>query len=79
MAGIYETYDFMDLPLVTDDVRQRSTPTLPARAPTTYLIRFNLQDIIDESEATSPSVRSEQNANPPLAAEVNPSNQKKPV
>lgn len=62
-------YDFIDLPLETDDLRPRSTPKLPPRAPTTDLPRFDLQNITDESEATSPTYQSEEHDNPPPVGE----------
>lgn len=67
-AHIYETYDFMDLPMTGDDLRQCHTSSLPATAWTTDLLRFNIIPLIDEPEATSPTFWSEENVVPPPIA-----------
>lgn len=77
-ARIHETYDFMDLPLTADDLRQHCTPSLPTRAPTTDSLRFNIDAIlIDESEAMSPTFQSEENVVLPSTAAPEEKHQEK--
>lgn len=38
------------------DLQQRITPPLPTRAPSTDFLKLKLQKLLDESEATSPTV-----------------------
>ena len=64
MASMFETYDFMDAPLTIEDLRECNTPKSSARFPSTDPLRINLNNVINEFEATSLKFLSEENSIP---------------
>ena len=56
-SHLQELYQYIDQGFTAEDYQDRSTPPLPAREPTTNLLRIYLRNFIDESEATSPTIK----------------------
>ena len=56
-SHIKEHYEYIDQGFTDEDFHDRSTPPLPAHEPTTNLLRIHLRKLLDESEATSPTVK----------------------
>ena len=54
-AHLQELYKYIDQGFTAKDFQDRITPPLPAREPTTNLLRIQLCKMLDESEATSPT------------------------
>lgn len=74
-AGILENYDFIDLPSDVEDRTHRSTPPLLSKSSTIDLILYSEDDVMFESEATSPTFQSDEN----VVHEDNPTGPSDPV
>ena len=61
-SHLQELYQYIDQGFTDEYFHDRSTPPLPAHEPSTNLLRIQLHKLLDESEATSPTVKpSEEN------------------
>ena len=57
-SHIQELYKYIDQGFPAEDFQDRITPPLPAREPTTNLLRIQLHKLLNDSEATSPTEKS---------------------
>ena len=52
-VNLQELYDYIDKGFTIEDYQDRITPPLPGREPTTGLLHLKLRKLLEESEATS--------------------------
>ena len=54
-SHLQELYKYIDQGFTAEDFQDRITPPLPAREPTTNVLRLQLRNVLDKLEATSPT------------------------